>query len=81
MHTIYSGALKDTNQDSEPKPPKLLDRLRQALRVKHYAYHMEQAYVQWGKRFTLYHIPQEMGGSVIERYLTALAVRPHSDRR
>lgn len=28
-----------------PKPPKLLDRMREALRVRHYSYRTEQAYL------------------------------------
>ncbi len=32
-------------------PPKLLDQVREALRIKHYALRAEQAYVSWIKRF------------------------------
>jgi hypothetical protein len=62
---------------SNPEPPKLLDRLRQVLRTKHYAYRTEQAYVGWVRRFILFHDkrhPQEMGGAEIERFLTHLVV-------
>jgi site-specific recombinase XerD len=37
------------------QPPKLLDQVRAALRLKHYAYRTEQAYVSWIKRFILFH--------------------------
>lgn len=30
----------------QPKPKKLLDRVRDAIRVKHYAYRTEQTYVE-----------------------------------
>lgn len=55
----------------------MLDRLRDALRTKHYAYRTEQAYVGWVRRFILFHGKrhlQEMGGREIEQFLTYLAV-------
>jgi integron integrase len=45
-------------------PKKLLDRVRDALRLKHYSYRTEQTYVQWIRRFILFHNkrhPQESG--------------------
>ena len=63
-----------------PRPPKLLDRVRQALRRKHYSYRTEQAYIQWIKRFILFHNkrhPKEMGAPEIEAFLTHLAVEEH----
>src|SRR5215467_6210113 len=44
--------------------PKLLDRVRWHLRVKHYSIRTEQAYVEWIRRFILFHSkrhPNEMG--------------------
>ncbi len=49
MSAIYSSGGAKANVPG-PKPPKLLDRMRHALRVKHYAYRTEQAYVQWVRR-------------------------------
>lgn len=60
--------------------PKLLDRVRNALRIRNYAYRTEKSYVQWVKRFILYHDkrhPAEMGKAEIEDFLRHLAV----DRR
>ena len=57
---------------------KLLDRMRGVIRAKHYSYRTEQAYVQWAKRFILFHgkrHPREMGKQEIEAFLTDLAVR------
>jgi hypothetical protein len=34
--------------------PRLLDRIRERLRLKHYSIRTEQAYVAWIKRFILY---------------------------
>jgi integron integrase len=65
---------------SAGNPPRLLDRLRQSLRTKHYSYRTEQAYVHWVRRFILFHHkrhPQEMGRGEIEQFLTFLAVERH----
>jgi len=62
------------------RPPKLLDRVQYALRRKHYSYRTEQAYIQWIKRFILFHNkrhPKEMGAPEIEAFLTHLAVEEH----
>lgn len=58
-------------------PPKLLDQVREKLRVKHYAIRTEQTYVDWIKRYILFHDkrhPKEMGAADIEAFLTHLAV-------
>jgi hypothetical protein len=38
-----------------PPPKKLLDQVREALRLKHYSYRTEQAYVDWITRYILFH--------------------------
>jgi integrase len=61
----------------EPPPRKLLDRVRDAIRVKHYSYQSEKSYVQWMRRFILFHnkrYPSEMGGDEVNAFLTHLAV-------
>jgi integron integrase len=58
-------------------PPKLLDQVSAKLRVLHYSKRTEEAYLDWMKRFILFHNkrhPREMGGSEIESFLTHLAV-------
>jgi integron integrase len=60
-----------------PPPRKLLDQVRDVLRLKHYAYSTEESYVQWIRRFILFHNkrhPKEMGSPEIEQFLTHLAV-------
>ena len=37
------------------RPPKLLDRLREALRSRHYSRRTEQTYCHWVKRFIFFH--------------------------
>ncbi len=62
------------------KPPRLLDQLRRELRVRHRSRRTEQAYVDWARRFILFHgkrHPREMGGAEISAFLNHLAV----DRR
>ncbi|PJI98866.1 phage integrase family protein [Acidovorax sp. 69] len=57
--------------------PKLLDRLHDHLRTRHYSIRTEAAYVDWARRFILFHgkrLPQEMGGVEVEAFLTHLAV-------
>jgi integron integrase len=71
---------------SQPHPPatssptnkdkKLLDQLRDAIRAKHYSYRTEQTYIDWCKRYILYHEkrhPAEMGVPEIQDYITYLA--------
>ncbi len=60
--------------------PKLLDRLRHAVRVRHLARSTEKAYVYWCRRYILYHHkrhPLEMGKQEVEAFLTHLAVDRH----
>ncbi len=58
------------------QPPKLLDQVRELLRIKHYALRTEEAYVDWIKRFILFHNkqhPREMGTPEIRTFLAHLA--------
>ena len=57
--------------------PKLLDQVRAKIRIKHYSIRTEQAYVDWIRRYILFHgkrHPQEMGKSEVEQFLSHLAV-------
>ena len=54
----------------------LLDQLRDTLRIKHYSYRTEESYVQWVRRFILFHKkrhPAEMGAPEIKAFLAYLA--------
>ncbi|CAG0906108.1 unnamed protein product [Darwinula stevensoni] len=62
--------------DNTP-PPKLLDQVRDKLRLKHYSIRTERQYLQWVKRFILFHNkehPLQMGAVQVELFLTHLAV-------
>ena len=56
---------------------KLEDQLRGAIRLKHFSYRTEEAYVGWYRRFVLWHgkrHPGTMGAAEVEAFLTHLAV-------
>jgi integron integrase len=60
------------------QPPKLLDQLRIAIRTRHYSVRTEQSYVDWARRFILFHDkrhPKDMGASHVEAFLSYLAVQ------
>ena len=57
--------------------PRLLDRVRAAIRVRHYSRRTEKAYVGWIRRFILFHgkrHPDGMAADEITRFLSYLAV-------
>jgi integron integrase len=56
--------------------PKLLDRVRDVIRRKHYSIRTEQTYVDWIRRFILFHgkrHPEEMAEVEVTEFLTSLA--------
>jgi integron integrase len=74
-----------TDQDAWPRivdagsrEPRLLDRVRLAVRARHYSLRTEEAYVAWIRRFILFHgkrHPAEMGEKEINGFLSDLAVQ------
>jgi integron integrase len=60
-----------------PEAPKLLDRVRDRLRVRHYSLRTESAYLAWIRRYICFHgkrHPAGMGKAEVEAFLTSLAV-------
>ena len=58
-------------------PPKLLHRMRDHLRTRHYSIRTEAAYLDWARRFILFHDkrhPADMGAAEVAAFLTHLAV-------
>jgi integron integrase len=58
--------------------PKLLEQLRQQIRVRNYSIRTETVYAEWAKRYIRFHRyrhPAEMGAAEIEAFLTHLAVK------
>lgn len=58
--------------------PKLLDQMKNRLRVLHYSLRTERAYLDWVKRFVFFHDkrhPDSMGSTEIEAFLDFLAIK------
>jgi integrase len=72
--------MKAQPSTAQAQPPKLLDQVAAKMRMLHYSKRTEEAYVDWIKRFILFHQkrhPREMGAAEIEKFLTHLAVEGH----
>lgn len=60
--------------------PRLLDQIRHRARVLHYSLRTEATYVDWARRFILFHgkrHPRDMGAAEVAAFLTHLAVERH----
>jgi site-specific recombinase XerD len=74
VKTLQDG--KSSLLGRSPKPPKLLDRVRAAVRFNRYSPSTEQAYVDWIERFIRFHgirHPQEIAAEEVRAFLTHLA--------
>jgi len=59
--------------DPVNRAPKLLDLVRGKIRLRHLSLSTERTYVEWIRRFILFHDkrhPKDMGGAEIESFLT-----------
>ena len=59
-------------------PSRLLDQVRELIRIRHYSIRTEQAYVQWIRRFILFHgerHPGEMGAPELTAFLSDLVLQ------
>jgi integron integrase len=63
---------------------KLLDQVRQVLRVRHYSYRTEQCYVGWIEQYLrhakvagAWRHPRELGAAEVARFLSHLAIERH----
>lgn len=69
-----------TEIKTTPRPPRLLDRVREANRLRHGSRSTEKSYVGWIRRFVLFHgkrHPAEMGAPEVAQFLSSLAVEGH----
>ena len=76
---IRESSFPSKDHTVQPKP-KLLDQVRTAIRLRHYSLRTEKAYVQWIKRFILFHNkrhPREMGETEVGQFLSFLATASH----
>jgi len=78
---LYERCLHiDLGELPYPEPPRLVDRVRRAMRVRHYSPRTESCYVDWTVRFIRFHRmrhPNTMGPAEIEMFLTHLAINRH----
>src|SRR3989454_8785576 len=91
---MISGAIarpliaRETGPADSPKP-RLLDRVRAALRARHYSRRTEEAHVAWIRRYIFFHAkrhPAELGAPEVTRFLprspwTATSLRRRRTRR
>jgi len=77
LYLTSSAATTLTLQQPEcTRKPRLLDRVRDRIRYKHYSIRTEQAYLDWIRRFIWFNHrrhPEDMGAAEVEAYLTNLA--------
>ncbi|MBE9137061.1 phage integrase N-terminal SAM-like domain-containing protein [Nodosilinea sp. LEGE 07088] len=60
-----------------PQPPRLLDQVREAIRLRHFSFKTEKSYVHYVRDFILFHNkrrPKEIGADEIRAYLSHLAI-------
>jgi len=78
LDLLYRGLLGiDLGELPLPRPPRVLDQLRQVLRLRHYSPRTEESYVNWARRYFRFHQlrhPRTMGAAEVEQFLTHLAV-------
>ena len=70
-----AGPAEPRDRSSEA-PPRLLERVRHEVRVRHYSHRTEEAYSAWVRRFILFHgkrHPKTMGEREVAAFLTWLA--------
>jgi integron integrase len=78
MHSArrHGKLVRKRDQQGTTQPPRLLDRLRLALRLRHYSPRTEKAYVAWVRRYILFHgkrHPADMGADEVATFLSSLA--------
>ena len=66
------------SQGLDRAKPKLLEQVRQLIRIRHYSIRTEEAYLQWIRRYILFHgkrHPADLGSEQLTEFLSDLAVR------
>ncbi len=75
--TPPSLSLVNEAGENSSRPPRLLDRVREANRLRHGSRSTEKSYIGWIRRFILFHgkrHPAGMGASEVAQFLSSLAV-------
>ena len=71
-----ASVTRETASAAPAPPPRLLDRLREEIRLRHYSIRTEATYVDWARRFILFHDkrhPRDLGVEGVTAFLTYLA--------
>lgn len=74
------GPATSATPATPPRSARLLDQVRDLMRVRHYSLKTERCYARWITQYILFHgkrHPREMGPPEIEAFLTYLAVDQH----
>jgi integron integrase len=64
----------------DPQPPRLLERMREQIRLRHYSLRTERSYCDWVRRYVRFHgmrHPRELGPEHMTAFLSSLANRRH----
>jgi len=75
-NTPLTGVIQRLSM-SPSQPPRLLDQVRESIRLKHFSLKTEKAYIHYVRDFILYHNkrhPKDMGAAEIRAYLSHLAI-------
>ncbi len=79
--TMRNPAPSPENAAAElPRAPRLLDQVRDRIRFRHYSRRTEATYVDWVRRYVLFHgkrHPREMGAEHVTGFLSSLATDRH----
>ena len=79
LNTAWHVARIRTGMSSSDKdPPRLMHRVRQEIRLRHYSRRTEEAYSGWIRRFIMANgkrHPQELGEREVTLFLSNLAAR------
>ena len=62
--------------ESSDRPPKLLDRVRTAIRTRHYSRRTEDAYTHWIRAYIVFHgkaHPASLGAAEVSAFVSWLA--------
>jgi len=72
------NSLQPRKDTSSTKGKKLLDQMRETLQAQHYSFRTEKTYIDWCRRFILFHDkrhPKDMGVAEVEDFITHLATK------
>src|SRR5215216_4303053 len=80
-HAVAEGKFAEARMSAPGvQPPRLMVRVRQAIRARHLSRSTEDAYAAWIRRFILFHDkrhPDEMGEKQVGEFLSHLATQRH----